>query len=370
MAGLNTNEWSWLPSLGQSTPQDMPTDDASAQLLLKRRLAQADALRNAEMPQGQMVSGHYVAPSWTQGLANMYGKYKGTQEANQAMQDYSDMQQAKAQKYADLLGETDNAKFQQGLAQMPEFAPELVKARLAGMNKEETPIQLGEGGVLVNRKGEVIASNPKAEKAVVPTTRTMRVGSMDVTQQWDPKSNQWAEIARGPAWNPQSDTQKPPAGYTWNQQGGLTAIPGGPADKAINPTEAQSNANLFGTRANKANQTLNSLEGQYSPAKVQLQNFTGGVPGASYIANKLMSDKDQQAAQAQMDFVTAILRKESGASISSSEFENARRQYFPQPGDTKEVMAQKAANRKTAIEGIQAAAGPMNKPSGKVTVDY
>ena len=143
MAGFNTNEWNWmnqlpmLGGLGQTAPQEMPTDDATAQLILKRRLAQADALRNAEMPQGQMVSGHYVAPSWTQYIANAYGKYKGGKEAEQAMQDYSAMQQAKAKKYADLLGESDNAKFQAALAQMPEFAPELVKARLAAMSKEE-----------------------------------------------------------------------------------------------------------------------------------------------------------------------------------------------------------------------------------------
>ena len=368
MSGFMPGEWDWMK--GSSTPTTMPMDEASAQLLLKRRLAQADALRNAEMPLGQMVSGHYVAPSWTQSLANVAGKYKGKQEAEQAMQDYSQMQQSRAQKYADLLGVTDNAKFQEGLAQMPEFAPDLVKARLAAMGKEESPIQLGEGGVLVNRKGEVIAKNPKMEKPTAPVTRQMRVGSMDVTQQWNPQTNTWTEIARGPAWNPQSDTQKPPAGYAWGTDGSLVAIKGGPADKALNPTEAQSNANLFGTRADKANQALIGLEGQYSPAKVQLQNFAGGVPGASYLANKLMSDKDQQAAQAQMDFVTAILRKESGASISQSEFENARRQYFPQPGDTPAVLKQKAANRATAIEGIKSAAGPMNKPSGKVVVDY
>lgn len=366
MNNFMPGEWNWM----NKTPDIMPTDDATAQLMLKRRLAQADALRGQQAPQGQMVGGHYVAPSWTQYLSGAVGQYKGKQEEQQAMQDYANAQATKQQKYAELLGETDPEKFKAGLAQMPEYAPELVKARLSAMSKEDVPIQLGEGGVLVNRKGEVIAKNPKMEKPTAPVTRQMRVGSSDVTQQWNPQTNTWTEIARGPAWNPQSDTMKPPAGYTWNAQGGLTAIPGGPADKAINPTEAQSNANLFGTRAEKANQSLNSLEGKYSPAKVQLQNFTGGVPGASYLANKFMSDADQKASQAQMDFVTAILRKESGASISQSEFDNARRQYFPQPGDSPAVMKQKAANRQTAIEGIKASAGPMNKPSGKVVVDY
>ena len=82
----------WGNAVGQGT-QDvsgMPVDDTMAQLQLKRKLAFADALRNAEMPQGQMVSGHYVAPSWTQQLANLYGKYQAGQEENKALKGYQD----------------------------------------------------------------------------------------------------------------------------------------------------------------------------------------------------------------------------------------------------------------------------------------
>ena len=73
----------------------------------------------------------------------------------------------------------------------------------------------------------------------------------------------------------------------------------------------------------------------------------------------------QRAEQAQRNFVNAILRQESGAAIGASEFENARKQYFPQPGDTPEVIAQKAANRRTAIAGLaRSAGGNYTPPSG------
>ena len=157
----------WGGAIGTQDISGVPTDDATAQLLLKRRLAQADALRNAEAPQGQMVSGHYVAPSWTQYLANAANKYVGGQQERQAMQDYANAQATKQQKYAELLGQTESGKFQQALAQMPEFQQDLVKARLAAMNKEDQPINVAQGGALVNRKGEVIYQNPKevAEKS-------------------------------------------------------------------------------------------------------------------------------------------------------------------------------------------------------------
>jgi hypothetical protein len=155
----------YIPQFGDNVNQDVsgyPADDAMAQLQLKRRLAQADALRNAEMPEGQMVSGHYVAPALTQYAANLYGKYKGGKESEKAMSDYNMAQQTKQQRYADLLSQSDNAEFQKNLAQMPEFQQDLVKSRIANMNKNEVPVQLAAGGLLVNPStGQVIARNPK-----------------------------------------------------------------------------------------------------------------------------------------------------------------------------------------------------------------
>ena len=43
----------------------------------KQRLAQLLMERGMQTPQGQMVSGHYVAPSWSQNLANLFSIYSG-----------------------------------------------------------------------------------------------------------------------------------------------------------------------------------------------------------------------------------------------------------------------------------------------------
>lgn len=65
----------------------------------------------------------------------------------------------------------------------------------------------------------------------------------------------------------------------------------------------------------------------------------------------------QQLEQAQRDFINANLRRESGAAISPSEFADARRQYFPQPGDTSEVLEQKRRNRITVMENLNRESG-------------
>jgi hypothetical protein len=150
--------------------------------------------------------------------------------------------------------------------------------------------------------------------------------------------------------------------------GTITALPvfgadGKPlagAQKA--PTEFQGKSAAFGLRATEADKILNGLNGKYSPATINTKQaaddawLIGGPLGAAI--NKFgMSGADQRAEQAQRDFVNAVLRQESGAAIGANEFANAKKQYFPQPGDGPDVIAQKAANRQLAIQGFQANAG-------------
>lgn len=157
-----------------------------------------------------------------------------------------------------------------------------------------------------------------------------------------------------------------PAGYRQKPDGTLEFIPGGPADpnaaKKAAPTEFQGKSATFGARAQAADKIISSLEGSYSPSavntKTAIENLpgVGGVLGAA--SNLMLSDASQKAEQAQRDFVNAVLRQESGAVISDQEFANAKKQYFPQPGDSDAVKRQKAANRQLVIQGFMNNARP------------
>lgn len=167
---------------------------------------------------------------------------------------------------------------------------------------------------------------------------------------------------------------KPPAGYRWTAGGtGLEPIPGGPADtsrpganKVKAPTEGQAKALAFASRMQVADEILGELaaNGKRLPnlAKQGLEQvpLIGGALGMG--ANLFSTADQQQIEQAQRDFINAVLRRESGAAISMGEFANARQQYFPQPGDSPQVLAQKAANRQTAIEGFKAEFGDQGQP--------
>lgn len=152
-----------------------------------------------------------------------------------------------------------------------------------------------------------------------------------------------------------------------NNPNALIPIPGGPADPNTKPlTDEQAKVGGFADRAHIASSVVDQLAGKYSPwainAKIAADNFPvigGSVAGP--LANLALTPEDQQVEQAQRDFINAILRRESGAVISPSEFDNARKQYFPQPGDKPEVIKQKAKNRETAINALARAAGSKYK---------
>ncbi len=121
------------------------------------------------------------------------------------------------------------------------------------------------------------------------------------------------------------------------------------ADKAL--TEGQSKAVLFGSRMQAANSTLEKLsEG----------GVTTSTPGSragfgvGTLVNVMSKPQQQQLDQAKRDFINATLRRESGAAIAETEFDNAEKQYFPQIGDSAQVKAQKASNRAIAVRGMQA----------------
>lgn len=129
----------------------------------------------------------------------------------------------------------------------------------------------------------------------------------------------------------------------------------GPAGAPVAPkmtVDAAKNSGFL-IRTEEANRVLNELEDQGT--EFWQQNLESVPLG---IGNYFRSPEFQKFDQARRDFVNAILRRESGAVISQQEFDNANKQYFPVPGDTPEVIAQKRRNRETAIQGLRVGSGP------------
>jgi hypothetical protein len=136
----------------------------------------------------------------------------------------------------------------------------------------------------------------------------------------------------------------------------------GPKSTSDSLTEAQGKATNFSIRAKQAHEVLNTIgeDGKVQPGLIK--RGAEAIPfigeGLGTALNITQSDAQQQVEQAQRNFVNALLRQESGAAINKDEFENAKKQYFPQPGDSAAVIEQKRLNREAVIKGFDIAAGP------------
>lgn len=147
-----------------------------------------------------------------------------------------------------------------------------------------------------------------------------------------------------------------------------------------NMTESQGKAAGMALRAREANGILGKLEGEGVSNRGIIKQGLSTLPvigGALEMGANMLpgvmggpSGPQQQVEQARRNFVNAVLRVESGASISESEFRNAEKQYFPMPGDTEAVRKQKADNRESAISALELQSGPQKSknpmgPGGK-----
>lgn len=119
-------------------------------------------------------------------------------------------------------------------------------------------------------------------------------------------------------------------------------------------TEGQSKDTVYATRAEGALPLLD----KFGEALTSLpQSLGSNIPG---VGNYAKSPEYQQAEQAGNEFLQAILRKDTGAAITSDEMREYGETYLPRPGDSPEVLAQKRDSRQRAIAAINAGMTPQS----------
>lgn len=139
---------------------------------------------------------------------------------------------------------------------------------------------------------------------------------------------------------------------------------GVPASAPNNPfsygkmNEAQSKDSGYANRMFRAEGVLRDPE-VIAAGQSLTQRGLDSVPVAGQFATSPQFQKYDQAGR---DFINAVLRRESGAAISSSEFDNAYKQYLPRPGDSKERLLEKQRNRQDTLASIAGGGGPAYKP--------
>jgi hypothetical protein len=149
----------------------------------------------------------------------------------------------------------------------------------------------------------------------------------------------------------------------FDRSGGVTAVN---AKNGINTngeklTEGMRNNAMYAQRMTAAEKLLGGTTEQKPGV---METIAGSTPliGSELGANQLRSPDRQKAVQAQRDWVRAKLRKESGAAIAVDEMNQEIATYFPQIGDSPDVIAQKKIAREQATQGLIQSSGSAYSP--------
>jgi hypothetical protein len=328
--------------------------NAVQQMLLKQKLDEAKAERAQNERIRQMISGDDTpidtinAPVETAGRVGptMQRAAMPTTAVNPLMAGLTDQQRAILQvtptsKVPDVL-----AGFQKDASAMSEVTGQPFEVTDA--TGRPILVQQTKGGklttlegfgpkreiVLENMGGRTVAIDKKSLKGGETFQRDMTPGEV--------ASNRVALGNLGVAQGNLSLAQ---------QRFALDAAGGGSGGK---PTEGQMGASGFATRMEAAEDIFSKI-----PA-AQVPRF--GMSGQSSIMSYFRSPEGQMAKQAADDWIRSKLRKESGAVIGEEEMEAEYKTYFPMPGDSAQVVAQKAQARQRATNAMKRNAGPAYVP--------
>jgi hypothetical protein len=190
------------------------------------------------------------------------------------------------------------------------------------------------------------AGDAQVNQSVDPVTGLVReTGRTTINQSADNKANN-ARIAAEGAANRGVQIRGQNLTDARQREANAAAL-AAKGDKPL--TEGQAKSALFGSRMKMANEIFDTLE--KSGTTTSTPGINSGY-GVGNVVSALSSSDQQQLLQAKRDFLNAVLRRESGAVIGESEFDSGNKQYFPQVGDNKQVIAQKRANREAAMRGV------------------
>lgn len=245
----------------------------------------------------------------------------------------------------------------------PEIGKKMVETALAG---KQYAFQMAPDGTMVRTDAHAGTAEPVYQGSTKPEFGIVREDDGKKVYGWKDPSKRGAPNAGITEYKPSSDDEE--RGTVNGPDGKPIPIPPGVDRKTfVNEvsranakaaagelTEAQAKSTIFASKMELAEKNLKGLDDKYTGMTGQYMRGTEYLPGG----NVAQSESYQKFKQARDNFITALLRQESGAAISASEFSRYEKELFPQPGDGAGVVAQKRDARRVAIEGMKKGAGP------------
>ena len=318
----------------------------------QRKLADLLMAQGMQQPQGQMISGHYVAPSWTQQLNPMANILAG-----QAVSNRADTEQAKlAEALRTQKGEA-LATFQELMAK-PETRGQAMK--YAASNRFLQPIaaklaegiKLGEGEKFVmpgmdGQSVEVASGGARYHAPISVDTGNSTILLDPVTKQkiaeypkaHQPVAGQVVETANGPMLVNTRTGQAQPV-----MAGGQPVAPKLSAEQSKDITAINQQISTIDGALKLVKETPNA----FSFKRGSAQDF----PGGETIAGRF--DKPEEAAARAYVFnnVSAVIKERAGTAQSAQELQRIN-SFMPGPKDNAQQIENKFNGFKNYLKDLE-----------------
>ena len=335
-----------------------PEDYAQQQAVNRQQRFAEMLMAQNQQPQGQMVSGRYVAPSFFQMLNPLANVLAGAYVGKQA--------DTKAAELAAKIRENKSAK-EQEITNLITGTPETT-TELAGPYAGNVPMPTAVApATQPNLPAALRAINTNNPYGAGSEYKAALVSNF-VPKKTDEMLNFEAAKADGfkgsftDYKNKMTDFQKAELGLSGarlnleKEKAAFEMLNGKPLN------ESQGKAAVFHSQMVSASNELNNVYAKgFNPNNPAAQAQTSMAGG---MLNFVTPAAAQQAKQAQNQWTEAYLRFKTGAGTNEHEIEANRKTYFPQIGDKPDQIAQKDRMRAQAEQDISMAAGPQGARMG------
>lgn len=199
----------------------------------------------------------------------------------------------------------------------------------------------------------------KAETPKAPQTRSLKMGGREVTQEWN--GSQWVTVADAPREMPK---QEPPRlvettnGYEWVYPGEIPTGKPKPASGGATTEDAKKAAG-YAKRMDLSIELMDKIVADGASATGGANEVFSRGLDVFGLGNFTRSPDNQRLEAARLDALDAALTLNTGAAYTKEQLTGLAKSYFPQPGDSKKTVEEKAARFKNVVDTARIRAGQM-----------
>jgi hypothetical protein len=370
-----------MADIGTLNPEQMLQQQ---QILRQQKMAEMLMQQGMQQPQGQMVSGRYVAPSIFQnlaGLANVYMGQRGIERAEQAQLDLAKRLRAdETSAMADFFQQRKGTEGVEGGIYGPDnkltmqTTPDMIgpQGELTSQYRRVAPVaaippnsQGAYANLIANPKASPRLQNMAFNKMIAdPEGFTLTEGAVRYERQPDGSIKQVGSGGEKLTDTERNYKKAQQEGYQGNFFQYQADLKKAGATSINMPSGEERKAGFMSTILDKnILQMQNALGVDPKAVKPNVPaSVVEAITGPNLLSRNMKPAQRQIVEDSQLDVLDAALTLRTGAAYTREQLNAMRETYFPVLGDKPPAVAAKKQRLESLLEGAYIAAGRATPP--------